>query len=198
MSRDSSVVRVEKLSHYFGEGDSRRQVLFDNTVVLEPGEIAILTGPSGSGKTTLLTLTGGLRSVQEGSARVLGRELKGLDTRSLVQVRISQINGCAHCIDLNSSVGLERGLSEEKLNALPKYAETALFDEREKAALDYAEAITDSNRRTDPTLIARLRQHFSDDEIIELTALIAFQNMSSKFNAALGVEAQGFCTIGKN
>ena len=117
--------------------------------------------------------------------------------RSLFQVRVSQINWCAYCIDLNSSVGLERGVSDEKLKALPRYAEAALFDEREKAALAYAEAMTDSNRRTDPILIARLRQHFSDGEIIELTALIAFQNMSSKFNAALGVEAQGFCTVGK-
>ena len=115
--------------------------------------------------------------------------------RSMVQVRVSQINWCAYCIDLNSSVGLERGVSGEKLKALPRYAESALFDERERAALDYAEAITDSNRRTDPALIARLRERFSDDEIIELTALIAFQNMSSKFNAALGVEAQGFCTV---
>ena len=131
--------------------------------------------------------------------RALNRRSSPLNPslRSLVQVRVSQINWCAHCIDLNSSVGLERGLSEEKLNALPRYAETALFDEREKAALDYAEAVTDSNRRTDPALIARLREHFSDDEIIELTALIAFQNMSSKFNAALGVEAQGFCAVGK-
>jgi putative ABC transport system ATP-binding protein len=56
-------------------------------VSLGPGEIAILTGPSGSGKTTLLTLIGALRSVQEGSIRVLGRELRGLDSRSLIRVR---------------------------------------------------------------------------------------------------------------
>ena len=87
MSGEAPPVRVEKLSHYFGEGDSRRQVLFDNTITLEPGEIAMLTGPSGSGKTTLLTLIGALRSAREGSVQVLGRELRGLDTRSLVQVR---------------------------------------------------------------------------------------------------------------
>jgi putative ABC transport system ATP-binding protein len=87
MSRDSSLVRIERLSHYFGEGDSRRQVLFDNTIAIDPGEIAILTGPSGSGKTTLLTLIGALRSVQEGSVRVIGRELKGLEPHSQVQLR---------------------------------------------------------------------------------------------------------------
>ena len=87
MNGAAHLVQVEKLCHHFGEGESRRQVLFDNDVTLDAGEIAILTGPSGSGKTTLLTLIGALRSVQEGNIRVLGRDLKGLDTRSLVQVR---------------------------------------------------------------------------------------------------------------
>ena len=87
MTSESPIVHIEKVSHYFGHGEARRQVLFENSLVLEPGEIAILTGPSGSGKTTLLTLIGGLRSVQEGSVRVLGRELRGLDDSSLVQMR---------------------------------------------------------------------------------------------------------------
>ena len=116
--------------------------------------------------------------------------------RSLVQVRISQINGCAFCIDLNSAAALERHGSVEKLTALPDYASSALFAERERAAIAYAEAVTDSTRRVDDTLFARLRQSFSEQEIVELTALIAFQNMSSKFNSALGVPAQGFCTTG--
>ena len=114
--------------------------------------------------------------------------------RSLVQLRVSQINWCPFCVDLNSATGLKRRVREEKLLALPLFADSALFDEREKAALHYAEAMTDSNRHSDRALIARLKQHFSDDAIIELTALIAYQNMSSKFNAALGVPAQGFCT----
>ena len=53
--------------------------------------------------------------------------------------------------------------------------------------------MTETNQHGDTSLVATLRQHFSDDAIIELTALIAYQNMSSKFNAALGVPAQGFC-----
>jgi AhpD family alkylhydroperoxidase len=114
--------------------------------------------------------------------------------RSLVQVRVSQINGCPFCVDLNSATCLKRNVSEEKLLALPLFADCTLFDEPEKAALHYAEVMTDSNRHSDDLLVARLQQHFSDDAIIELTALIAYQNMSSKFNAALGVPAQGFCT----
>src|SRR5262245_8237916 len=81
------VLRVEGLSHFYGEGETRAQVLFDNRLEVMPGEIVIMTGPSGSGKTTLLTLVSGLRTVQAGSVRVLGRELRGLGTAALMQVR---------------------------------------------------------------------------------------------------------------
>ena len=83
--------------------------------------------------------------------------------------------------------------SAEQLAVRGQFLQSPLFNMEEKAALEYAEAMTDSNQRSDAALIARLRQHFSDDAIIELTALIAFQNMSSKFNTALGVPSQEFC-----
>jgi putative ABC transport system ATP-binding protein len=85
--RPEPTVLVRGLNHSFGTGDVRKQVLLDVDLALHPGEIVIVTGPSGSGKTTLLTLLGGLRSVQEGNARVLGHELNGLDRRGLVDVR---------------------------------------------------------------------------------------------------------------
>lgn len=113
--------------------------------------------------------------------------------RSLLTVRVSQINHCSFCVDINSATGLRRGLREEQLWALSGHATSALFSEREKAALDYADAMTCSDRRVDRELVTRIKRHFCDDEIIELTALIAFQNLSSKFNAALDIPAQGFC-----
>jgi alkylhydroperoxidase family enzyme len=61
--------------------------------------------------------------------------------------------------------------------------------------LTYAEAMTDSRRQVDDAMIARLRTFFDEDGIVELTGLIAFQNLSSKFNAALDVEPQGFCKM---
>jgi putative ABC transport system ATP-binding protein len=70
-------VRVVGVNHYFGEGELRKQALFDNHLEVRRGEIVIMTGPSGSGKTTLLTLIGTLRTVQEGSLKVLDRELHG-------------------------------------------------------------------------------------------------------------------------
>jgi putative ABC transport system ATP-binding protein len=80
-------LQVRNLQHYFGEGDLRRQVLFDNSLDVFRGEIVIMTGPSGSGKTTLLTLIGTLRTVQEGSLKVQGSELNGADPRALVNTR---------------------------------------------------------------------------------------------------------------
>lgn len=115
--------------------------------------------------------------------------------RSLVTVRVSQLNGCAFCVDLNSATLLKRGISEEKAAALRAWRESALFDARERAALDYAEAVTLSDRQPEDAQFAALRRHFSDDAIVELTGLVAFQNLSSKFNAALGVPPQGFCAL---
>src|SRR5262249_52354282 len=80
-------IEIRGVNHYFGEGEARNQVLFDNTIEITPGEIVIMTGPSGSGKTTLLTLIGGLRTLQEGSIRVYGQELKGLGGADLVDAR---------------------------------------------------------------------------------------------------------------
>lgn len=125
----------------------------------------------------------------------LDRKSSPLDPalRSLIQVRVSQINWCAFCTDINSSIALTRGVSEQKLAALAEFKSSVLYDGKERAALIYAEVMTDSNDRPDAALVSLLQEYFNHDAIIELTALIAFQNMSSKFNAALGVPAQGFC-----
>lgn len=80
-------VRIRDLQHFYGEGEVRKQVLFDNNLDAYEGEIVIMTGPSGSGKTTLLTLIGTLRSAQEGSLSVLGRELHGASANELVTTR---------------------------------------------------------------------------------------------------------------
>lgn len=115
--------------------------------------------------------------------------------RSLITVRVSQINWCAFCVDINSALVQKRGGDLVKLADLERFETSAHFSEREKAALAYAEAITWSDRQPTAEHFARLRRCFDDDAIIELTAIVAFQNLSSKFNAALGVEPQGFCAV---
>jgi putative ABC transport system ATP-binding protein len=83
------VISVQNLDHFFGKGQLRKQVLFDINLDIYSGEIIIMTGPSGSGKTTLLTLVGGLRSAQQGSLQVLGRELCGASAEKLTVARRS-------------------------------------------------------------------------------------------------------------
>src|SRR5262245_57459673 len=80
-------IRIRGLNHYFGQGETRKQVLFDNQFDAYEGQIVIMTGPSGSGKTTLLTLIGTLRTVQEGSVQVLSHELAGATPQTLVRAR---------------------------------------------------------------------------------------------------------------
>lgn len=89
----SPVLRIRGVNHYFGEGETRSQVLFDNNLEVMPGELVIMSGPSGSGKTTLLTLIGGLRTLQEGQIEIWDPAagdyvaLLGLAEADLVRVR---------------------------------------------------------------------------------------------------------------
>jgi alkylhydroperoxidase family enzyme len=98
-------------------------------------------------------------------------------------------------MDVHAARGLRAGASEEKIRQLPAFRDSELFDERERAALELAERMTLSGQRVDDALFARVRQHFSEDEVVELVAIAGYENMRSKMNVALGVEAQGFCVI---
>lgn len=115
--------------------------------------------------------------------------------RSLITVRVSQINGCRFCIDINSAVLAKRTGSMSKVEALEQWQESELFDNRERVVLEYVEAMTYTDRQVDDNLTRSLYEYFNEDEIVELTGLIAFQNLSSKFNSALDLPAQGFCRL---
>ena len=90
---------------------------------------------------------------------------------------------------------MQAGASEAKIRAVPESATSDLFDERERAALAYAEAMTITGQKVTDDLFARVRAHFGEPEIVELTAAVALENFRSKFNTALGIEAQGFCVL---
>ncbi len=86
-AQDQPPIVISRLSHWFGEGDARKQAVFDVDLVVASGQLVMLMGASGSGKTTLLTLVGCLREVQEGSVRLLGSELRGASADRLVESR---------------------------------------------------------------------------------------------------------------
>lgn len=115
--------------------------------------------------------------------------------RSLVTVRVSQINWCQFCVDINAATLARRSGSLEKVENLEQWRESDLFDEKEKIVLEYTEAVTRSDQQVTDELMDRLKKFLDEDGVVELTALIAFQNMSSKFNSALDVPSQGFCKL---
>lgn len=115
--------------------------------------------------------------------------------RSLITVRVSQINECRFCIDINSAVLAKRTGSMNKIEALERWRESGLFDDKERLVLEYTEAVTYTERQVDESLSQRLHAYFNEDEIVELTGLIAFQNLSSKFNSAPDLPAQEFCRL---
>ena len=90
---------------------------------------------------------------------------------------------------------MQTGASEDKIRQLPAWRESALFSPLERDALEYAEKITITGEKVADDLFARLRAHFSEAQIVELTAAVALENFRSKFNPALGIEAQGFCIL---
>ena len=98
-------------------------------------------------------------------------------------------------MDINASRGMRNGASEEKIRAIDRAATSPLFDDLERAAIAYAETVTITGQRVSDELFARVRKHFSEAQIVELTAAIALENFRSKFNVALGIEAQGFCVL---
>jgi alkylhydroperoxidase family enzyme len=98
-------------------------------------------------------------------------------------------------MDINASRGMQSGATEDKIRAVDQAATSPLFDEAERAALAYAEAMTTTGQRVGDELFARVRRHFGEAQVVELTAAIALENFRSKFNVALGVEAQGFCML---
>ncbi|MEM6403965.1 MAG: DevA family ABC transporter ATP-binding protein, partial [Cyanobacteria bacterium P01_D01_bin.116] len=111
-------VTISNLNHAFGKGNLRKEVLIDINLNINPGEICILTGPSGSGKTTLLSLIGGLRSLQDGSLKILGQELQGIPKRKLTKIRnnigfIFQHHNLLKCLSAYGNVRMSLKLHPE-------------------------------------------------------------------------------------
>ncbi|UFP96322.1 ATP-binding cassette domain-containing protein [Gloeobacter morelensis] len=113
------IVAVQHLSHHFGAGELRREVLLEIHLTIRRGEVVLLRGPSGSGKTTLLTLIGGLRSVQQGELHVLGQALHGADGDALVRLRrhigfIFQAHNLLRFLNVLQNVQMAAQLHDER------------------------------------------------------------------------------------
>jgi alkylhydroperoxidase family enzyme len=98
-------------------------------------------------------------------------------------------------MDINSSRGMSHGATFDKLLAIEKFRESALFSGAERAALAYAEAVTATPTAVTDEVFAPLGRHFTVPQIVELAVTIAIEHFRAKFNTALGIKAQGLCLL---
>ena len=121
------------------------------------------------------------------------RSGKAVDERikNLVELKGAQMIGCEYCVDLGSQICRNSGFSDAELLALPRYQSSDLFTDREKAALDYAVAVMRTPVEVTDELFARVRSHFDDRQLVEITALLTLVNLD-RFNAAFGIGSAGF------
>jgi alkylhydroperoxidase family enzyme len=110
---------------------------------------------------------------------------------ALLNRRVAALNGCEFWQDINAAVGSALGVSDDKILALADYAVSPLYSDAERVALEYADCMTLSACEVSDDLFARLRRFYDDDALVELTAIIAWENASSKFNRALRIPSQG-------
>jgi AhpD family alkylhydroperoxidase len=134
-------------------------------------------------------LLGGIAWLEQATAR-----LHRLDERLkyLAELKAATLTHCEYCIDLGSQIARRSGLSEGQLLALPFYRTSTLFTELEKLVLDYAVGISQTPVEVPDALFADLREHFDDAQIVELTHVIALENLRGRFNLAHGIGAAGF------
>lgn len=121
-------------------------------------------------------------------------QVQVLDKRiqALAELKAATLVQCEYCIDLGSQISRQWGLSDEELLALPFYRSSPLFNEVEKLVLDYATGMCRTPVEVSGELVAALRSHFSDAQIVTLTHLIALENLRGRFDLALGIGAAGF------
>ena len=111
---------------------------------------------------------------------------------ALAGTKAACLIGCQFCIDIASHISREAGVTEEQLRNLHAYHESAAFSPVERLVLEYAEAMCQTPMLVADELFARLREHFDEEQVVELTTAIALENFRARFNGALGIVPAGF------
>ncbi len=106
----------------------------------------------------------------------------------LVKVRVSQMNGCSYCLDMHTKEARRGGESEQRLYALAAWHETPFFTPRERAALFWAEALTNIAQGVPDTVYSAVSEHFSDHEIVALTSAVVAINAWNRWAISMRTE----------
>ena len=135
----------------------------------------------------VLVAMGGLETAVQLGWKKLDPTLRWL----AIQTTATRI-GCSWCIDFGYFEGMNDGIDPAKVRAVSRWRTVDLFDDRERAVLEFAEVATACPAGVSDELAARVRAHLSDAEFVELAAWVALENFRSRFNAGLGLHSQGF------
>ncbi len=119
-----------------------------------------------------------------------------INIRDLGQYRAAWRIGCSYCIDFGAMLSKLHGLREEQLKEIDGYETSSAFDDDERATIAYADAMTTLPTEVTDEQVADLERRFGRDGVVELTFLIALENLRSRMNSALGATAQGFSSGG--
>jgi len=100
--------------------------------------------------------------------------------------------GCSWCTDYGYFEGVNQGVDPQKVRDVFRWRDSGAYDERERAVLEYAEGVTSTPAHVSEDLVARLKELFSDAELVELNGWVALENLRSRFNAGAGLRSEGF------
>jgi AhpD family alkylhydroperoxidase len=119
---------------------------------------------------------------------------RSVDSRlkSLAMLRTGQLVGCEWCLDFGSRLAQDSGIPEDDLRELSRWRDSDRFDQVDRLVLEYAEAMTRTPVDVPDELFDRLREHFDERQMVELTMAIALENLYGRFNWAVGIEGEGF------
>lgn len=114
--------------------------------------------------------------------------------RLLIQTAVAEVNGCGFCVDIGRAIAIDKDLGLEKFDALPDWETSPLFSDRERAAIGYAREAGADCRVSDATF-ERLRKHFDERGVIDVTAMVAVERFYNGMALPLGLENDGLCAL---
>lgn len=122
------------------------------------------------------------------------QEAKRIDSnlKTLAELKVAMLIGCPFCVDFGSALARRAGITDAQIRAMISHSESDVFSSVEKLVLDYAVAMTQSPVEVSDSLFNKLRELFDTAQMVEITAIISWENYRSRFNHALGIQSHGF------
>jgi alkylhydroperoxidase family enzyme len=168
-----------KIAYYFMKRHFKKITGHENEAMLAPVQVLA----------HVPTLLSGYGKLEQAVAKV---HLLDLRHRALAELKAATIVRCEYCIDLGSRISRDWGLTDEDLLSLPNHRDATCFSDVDKLVLDYATAMSRTPVEVSDELFDALRQHFDVPQLVELTHVIALENLRGRFNLALDIGSAGF------